>query len=379
MAAAGAALQVGGAITSIVGAAKGKKGGGKTPSLSGRSLSEHLLNRGLFDVLNTERSVIDDAIAQGNFLQPEMYKALGLEPIYDTTEDPGVAQLADHVAGLRERVNDRANIKTQLNAVKDDDTLSPSEKRQQARALKKDLRKATPKHANRLRKELARAESTLERAQTLPRRVIGVKPLNEFDPSGSEGGAFREALDLQSQALVRALKGEEPIDPTLKTTFEERERVLREQLRRQFGSDFESSDAARRVLSNFDREKSEAYVQYNRTQVESLSGLSENRAMALSNLTGARLGQLQAPVDAALGRATALGKYLGDALSFMKDLRAERALQFEASKADFNARAYNTNAESEGLKGIGEGISSIGSAVGGAGGGGGLSSFGGSK
>ena len=367
-AAAGAALQIGGAATSIAGAAQGKKGGGKTPSLEGRSLSEHLLNRGLYDVLNTERALIDDAIAQGNFLQPEMYRALGLEPIYDTTEDPGVADLANQVSSLRDRVNARADIKTQLNAVKDDDTLSPKEKREQARKLKKDLKKATPKHANRLRKELARAESTLERAQTVGRRVVGVKPIGEFDPSGSEGGAFREALDLQSQSLVRALKGEEPIDPTLKSAFEERERTLREQLRRQYGSDFESSDSARRILSNFDREKAEAFVQFNREQIETMSGLSENRAAALSNLTGARLEQLQAPVAAALGRATGLGKYLGDALDVIRDQRAERALKFEASKADFDARAYNTRARSEGTKGIGEGISSIGGAVGGAGG-----------
>ena len=367
-AAAGAALQIGGAATSIAGAAQGKKGGGKTPSLEGRSLSEHLLNRGLYDVLNTERAVIDDAIAQGNFLQPEMYRALGLEPIYDTTEDPGVADLADQVNSLRDRVNARADIKTRLNAVKDDDTLSPKEKREQARKLKKELKKATPKHANRLRKELARAESTLERAQVVGRRVIGVKPIGEFDPSGSAGGAFREALDLQSQSLVRALKGEEPIDPTLKSAFEERERTLHEQLRRQFGTDFIANPAARQVMSNFDREKAEAFVQFNREQIESMSALSERRAAALSDLTGSRLTQLQAPVAAALGRATGLGKYLGDALSVIQDQRAERELKYRASVGDFNARAYNTKAKSEGTKGIGEGISSIGGAIGGAGG-----------
>lgn len=362
---AGAALGVAGAATSAAGAAKGKKGGGAIPGVPDRSLSERLLGRGIYDILDTERSIIDDALAQGNFLQPDMYRVLGFEPIYDEADTAGIEELSARVEELRGRADAKVNIKEELRAVKDDQTLSKREKREQTRALRRDLRRA-PGHIKQSKKDLARAQSDLERAQAMPRRIVGIRPLDEFDPSGSKGGAFREAFDLQSQSLVRALKGEEPIDPTLKSTFDERERTLREQLRRQFGSDFESSEAARQVLSNFDREKAEAFVQYNREQVTSLSELSENRAIALSNLTSSRLDQLQAPVEAQLGRAGALDKYIGTSLSVIDRNQRERQLQLEASQAQFDARLKNTMAKSEALKGIGSGISSAGGSIAGA-------------
>lgn len=45
---------------------------------------EFTYNKGTRDIFDEERGVIEDGIAQGNLMQPEIYKALGFEPVYDS-------------------------------------------------------------------------------------------------------------------------------------------------------------------------------------------------------------------------------------------------------------------------------------------------------
>ena len=261
----------------------------------GPGVRERLFNRGTQDIMDSERSILDDALAQGKNIEPEMYKALGLEPVYDRPEDPDLANLSQTLSGKQTRLNE---IRTQRAALQ-------SQKGPGRKGRQKQLRHLT-REANQLNKEIPAYQSEVEQRGAVGRKVVGFKPLaGVADPTGSAGGSFGAALDQFNLHLADALAGKEPLDPTLKESFNERERVLRERLRRQMGPDYETSTAGTQALANFDRERSEAYAQYNRQSIEGFSKLAEGRAEALQSLTSGRLKNLAFPATfrSEIGRA----------------------------------------------------------------------------
>lgn len=379
----------------IAAAEETKKGGGMVPQFPKRSLKEKLVDNSTLDILFQERLLVNDALAQGAALQPEMFRALGYEPIF-ADEGGGTEELNAAANSLGE-LEDQGRLRSELQAQLKE--LRPGKgrnRRHEGRNIKKE-RRAIRKQLNKLprgkalQKATKRARENLAELQSVPRRIIGVEPTAASDPTGSAGGKFRSALDLQNESLDRALRGDLPIDPTLIRSFDERERALREQLRRQFGQDFESADAAREILSNFDRERSEAYQQFNREQIITFSGLTERRAGALDALTRSRLEQLQEPVKAQLVRGGALSAVIQDTGITLGRRDARRQQLFDAQQAQFQDRAFNTAMRAAGLSQEGEAIGDIvntliaaaaggagagalgagGGALGGAGGGGG--------
>ena len=360
----------------IAAAEEQKKGGGGIPQYPKRALAEKILDNDTLNILRQERQLVDDALAQGAFLQPEMYRALGYEPVYDEREGADLQGAADRLDELEQVQRQRTALTQELKDLgpirkrtvvtgegrfaKSREKVGPKSRERIARRneLKKQL-KQLPK-GDELKKSLNKAQDELSSLQSLPRRVVGIRPLDGgADPTGSKGGAFREAFDLQNETLNRALKGEEPIDPTLRRAFDEKERALREQLRRQFGPDFESADAAREILSNFDRERAEAFAQYNREQIESYSSMTGERAGLLSDLTSARLGQLQEPVKAQFTRAGALSGLGQDIRSTTAQREERRRTLFDVQTQQFQNRLINSISKAEGLSKEGSAIGSI--------------------
>jgi hypothetical protein len=349
--------------TQAAAASKGKHGG-HAPSIPDTPLWEKIFNRSTADVLDEERRVVEDALAQANFMQPELYRALGYEPIYDTQQGADVAALSQKFETLQNQFNDgRARIlaiKDDIAAVRADNTLRPKEKRQKIQALKKErqqLKKASPN----LLKEMNIAQRQLGDAQTVPRRIVGFKKLDQApDPTQSQDDLFRVAFDLQNQTLVRALKGEEPIDSTLQKVWDQRELQLREQLRRNLGPDYATSSAGQEALAEFSREKAQSFEQYNREVIGQFSNLTESRAIALSNLTGARLQQLLYPADDQARRGLLLGQVANDRNQFEQLQLQGRGQKLQASEAKANAALANRQLEMQAIQGIGQALGQIG-------------------
>lgn len=236
--------------------------------------------------------------------------------------------------------------------------------------------------AGRTRRQAQREANELQQqlgeAQTTGRKIIGLKPLSggPSDPTQSKDDLFRATFDLENEALARALKGEEPVDATLKTSYDEKERILRERLRRQLGPDYETSTAGASALANFDRERSEAFAQYNMQATQLYATLTSQRAADLSNLTGARIQQLLAPSNAAIQRGQALGGLGKDRLEFTKSQQRERQISLGKAQAVGNAKMAQAAAQGQ----IGTSIAGaagpiaggVSSAAGGFGGSGGL-------
>src|SRR5574337_1699386 len=88
VAAAGIAAAGSVAAAGVSASKSGGKGGGGAPQYKGMSPWEKIFNRGTADMQDEERKVMEDSLAQANWMQPEMYKLLGYEPVYDDRVSP---------------------------------------------------------------------------------------------------------------------------------------------------------------------------------------------------------------------------------------------------------------------------------------------------
>jgi hypothetical protein len=315
----GAAATVGSSAISA-NAAKKKSKSGTTVSTTDLPSYGKMFNRGTADLLDEQRRVLEDANAAGAFITPELWKALGYDPIYDDRQDGNVKALSDQADAASSAVRDatakidsldqeQRDLRRQLNDPKNPLRGADAQAaRARIKAANKEAQHLRHDQPLRLR-DSQNAAAALGDAQTVPRRIVGLKPREDgaTDPTGSKDGLYRAALDVENETLMRALKGEEPVDATLRTAWDEKERTLREKLRRSLGPDYETSTAGTQALANFDRERAESFEAFNRQTVKDFSTITEARATSLSNLTGARLDQLTFPVNQEIGRGLALG------------------------------------------------------------------------
>lgn len=211
-------------------------------------------------------------------------------------------------------------------------------------------------------------------AQTMPRRVVGVKKLDHpADPTSSGGDLYRMAFDLQNESLVRALKGEEPVDATLKNQWDMKERDLRESLRRSMGEDYMNSTGGAQALSQFDTARNAAFTNFNRQLVGELSGETQARAESLSNLTSARMQQLLYPARSQQEASMALGQAAQSRLGIAGLFQHERTAQYEGKNNAYAQDQANAAARSQAMasllnsagQGIGAAGPTAGSALGG--------------
>lgn len=377
VAAAAAAATAAASIASAATSASGGKGGGGAPTMKGMAPWERIFNRGTADMNDEERRVMEDALSQANFMQPEMYKLLGYEPIYDDKSDPAaMKQLGDQADALRRQQQEgkttiesnRVSIKETRQQLKQLKGKKNKAKRQELKQSIREMHaeiKTAKQSDGPLQKEAAAAQQQLSDMQTTPRRVIGIKKLDHpADPTSSNGDLYQMAFDLQNQALVRALKGEEPVDATLRHAWDEKEKETRERLRRQLGPDYETSTAGADALSLFDRQRNDAFSTYNTQMVAQLSQETENRATSLSNLTSARMQQLQYPANTQMAHALSLGQAAKDRLGVADLFQHERLAQYESKN---NAHQQDQAADIAHAQQIASLIDSAGQGVGAAG------------
>lgn len=272
--------------------ARNKHGGGYDSAYGGATMYERLLGRAARDILGEERRSIENALGAGAQIQPEVYRALGFEPEY-----------ADRSGEIAPLVSQRDALKAEL-AKQEARYIAGQGAKGEKSASKQGARN---KRLNKLRKQVGVLDAQIADLQTQPGVITGLRKLGPNDPTDSEGGAFREAFNQQNEALARALRGDEPLDPTLLRAQQEDEEKTREQLRRNLGADFESSTPGVRALQEMNKRHAEEKATYNREVIGQYSGLTENRAAALSNLTGQRIDQLNAPARAQAGLAESLG------------------------------------------------------------------------
>jgi len=355
---AASAAVVAGAAASAAGAGGGKGGGGGAAGPIGPRLRERLFNRGTAEILNEERAVLEDSLAQSGLLEPELYRALGLEPIFDRPEEevgPELAGLSAALRGSQDKIAEQRRLKAELQGqLKEKSKTGKGQK-----GLKRQIRDVH-QGLKQLEKEAATYAEQLGRTSAVPRRIVGFKRLDGIaDPTGSAGGAFGQALEGFNAHLAGALSGQEPLDPTLKREFEDRERRLRDRLRNTLGPDYETSSAGQQAIADFSREKAEAFAQFNRQSIQVFAGLGEQRAEALANLTSARLKNLAFP---ATFRAE-LGKNL-EGLAAQRINLGQLRQQERFGQTEQQQRADQINAQGQSSQGLANILAGVGSAGG---------------
>lgn len=123
---------------------------------------------------------------------------------------------------------------------------------------------------------------------------------------------IQQGLAGQIQAIQR---GEEDFDPMLTQQFGDQERVLREQLRRNLGSDYETSSAGIEALSKFNQQKTTTLgsAQFNR--LNELVGMQQGGMGNIAN-TGLGFGQFGAGLQGQqFGQGAQLGQLFGSQAS----------------------------------------------------------------
>lgn len=371
-------------------ASAGKGGGGSVPQPQTAALWENIFNRDTADILGNERAMYDNAMAASNFMDDNMYRALGYEPIYDEAQDADVAGLSQQYNAINDQMN---AVQAKWAALKGQ-KAAKNAKQAKARGVptqagKKKQLKQLKQQETALSRQAEAARQALSQAQTVPRRVVGLKPIQPEvggagrdvrgamqlaqlpDPTSSKDGLYAAALDLELNNLVRALKGEEPADPTLVRTLDEEQRQLENQLARNLGPDYATSTPGIEALANQRKRRAEALATYNREAITTYSNLSTQRATSLSSLRAQRLDQEAYPVKLRLAEIMATNDVVASRIDYLAERRYDRGQNTEAEMntytAEQNARAARAAARAQTAQAIAQVGKSVAGGIYGAG------------
>src|ERR1051326_911990 len=239
---------------------------------------QRAFNVGTMNMLDEARSVVENAVGQGQEINPLVYQMLGLQPQYE-----------DHSADLQSAQGELDTAQKQYDEAQktlDNIRAIPGGKRSPAqRKQARQLKKTMPA----MLKNIETAKEAFGHLQTQPKVITG---LTKMDPSQipadspfSAANPLHHAQATEAERLNQNLAGGE-VDPTLKHQYGVAEDQLRASLAQRFGPDYESSSVGQMALSNFNRQKNEAFATWNQQQVEKYNNLAFQGAANLQSLVG---------------------------------------------------------------------------------------------
>lgn len=134
-------------------------------------------------------------------------------------------------------------------------------------------------------------ESPLEKTQNRVLELQLQKLQEELDPTTEEGIRNKEIQKLLGERTLAALKGELPVDPALERDLKKQEETLRDTLRAQLGTGFETSTPGIEAMQSF------------REGAEVLRSQARRGELTLSE----QLASARAGVDIAMGQSVLAG------------------------------------------------------------------------
>jgi hypothetical protein len=362
----GTAAAIGWQVGTAVGNAVRHKGRPHGPGANLKlSKNQQLFNQSTQNILEMEQMAIANAASQGNIVNEAVYKMLGYQPRYSNdAPDPAALKasanqaFSDSVTAYNtfkqakktyERAKAAAGDSHGTNWAKVAATggmtgyAKGQPKARAAAAAMRDMKLASDR-LDMARSAYASQRDSYQSALNNPRQIIGLDPIGPDPTTGVRAGhdpknpddLMQIALDVGNESLLRALKGEEPIDQTLVHAYDVGEINLRERLRRQLGPDYETSTAGSQAINDFIRTKGEAFQQFNRQTIQLYSTMTQQEAQTLTNLTGTKIAQLLSPMDTSLKIAGALGSSADQRNAYTTMNR-----NWLAQKAGLGVQSYN--------------------------------------
>lgn len=264
-------------------------------------------NAGTRNMLDDARQIIENAVGQGQQLNPLIYEMLGLQPQYEDHSADLAAAQKEYDASQSQFNNAQQTI-AQIESIPKK-SQTPAQ-RQQLRQLQAQLPK--------LESALGKTKAAFNQLQTMPKTITG---FTKMDPSQipadspfSSQNPLNQAQATEAQRLNEYLKGG-AVDPTLSRQYDQAEQNLRAKLAQRFGPDYESTSVGQMALQNFARQKNEAFATWNQQQVQNYNAMAFGGAGALQQLLGGQIGLMREPESTAIAGGNALSNLGGQRLA----------------------------------------------------------------
>lgn len=280
----------------------------KNPNVPAPTAGQQQFNQGTMNMLDEARAVVENAVGQGQQLNPLIYQMLGLDPQYE-----------DHSGDLTQAQSEMdAAQKQHDEASKTIDMLKSIPAGKRSTDQKHQLRQLS-KQLPQMTRDLQHATDSMGRVQTMPKTITGFNRLNPSDipkesPFSANNG-LNQAQASETARLNEYLSGKAAVDPTLVHQYDQAESALRAKLAQRFGPDFESSSVGQMALQNFMRQKNEAFATWNQQQVANYNNLAFSGQANLQNLLSQRIGMMQEPSQNQINEGNAISNLAGQRLS----------------------------------------------------------------
>jgi hypothetical protein len=310
----GAQQGIAGAVAQKRGIAASRRDLYRREAMAEPGARQQQFRQGTMNMLDEARGVVENAVGQGQELNPLIYQMLGLQPQYE-----------DHSADLQSAQGELDTSQKQLDeANKTIANLRAIPAGRRSPAQRKQLRMLNKQRPNML-KSLQTAQDSFGRLQTMPKTITGLSRMDPSQiPANSPFSAANPLNQLQSSEAQRALQYTQAgsgapgatgqsaaIDPTLVHKWSVAEDQLRASLTQRFGPDYESSSVGQMALSNLNRQKNESFATWNQQLQEKYSNEAFTNAANLNALLGQNINLMREPSTAASGYGALLSNLGG--------------------------------------------------------------------
>lgn len=164
--------------------------------------------------------------------------------------------------------------------------------------------------------------------------------LSQLQSEQANAPQSAEIQKLEGDRTLAALKGELPVDPALTRTLDEQGSTLNEQLRKQLGSGYETSDPGIRSLATFNQRKNETLESARRGDLSLADQLSQARSATQfgQGMSSSQLAQQLRGMNLGM-----LGTAQNSMSPFINNLNAPQQLGFQQQQLQTNANAASVN------------------------------------
>jgi hypothetical protein len=289
----------------------------KRPTVPPVGQRQTQFEQGTQTMLDESRQMVENAVGQGQDLNPMIYQYLGLTPTYE-----------DHSADISSAQTEFDAAQKQLSEAQD--TLA------KLKAIPPGMRTPAMKHQisqlkthmPALNSAIGKSQEALGHLQTMPKTITGVtrsdpstipadSPFSPKNPLNQTAQA--EAQMASRMATAGSAEGgagaAQAIDPTLVHQWTQAEAQLNQTMEQRYGPDWKNSTVGQAAMSAFNRQKAEQYAQWNLQQMTTMQQAATGGFGSLQSLAQNQIALWQNPSQTQIQRGNEISNLAGNRLT----------------------------------------------------------------